>query len=116
MSTNDLDRLNNTAPHMHGKKLADVNLEQLCTAIEVWNYTNAGKKSNGTQTFDMRDIIEGAALFASPDTPWVVIESGPLTGHRYCKTQHGLVLQAPKPSNEMSLLAEATARTLGVKV
>lgn len=118
MSTNnDLDRLNKTAPHMHGKKLIDVTLEQLCTAITCWNYMHGGMKTpQGGVTLDVRDMIEGASLFAADDTPWVIIESGALKGHRYVKTQHGLVVQAPKPSNEMSILQESTARTLGVKV
>ncbi len=111
--TTDLNHLNQTAPHMYGKKLADVTLEQLTTAVNVWNYTQAGKKTpTGGVSFDMRDIIEGAALFAAPDLPWVQITRGPMAGSRYVATQHGLIVQQPQPSNEMSIVGEQMAKVL----
>lgn len=109
----DLSHLNQTAPHMQGKKLLDVTLEQLTTAINTWNYMHAGKKTpEGGVSFDMRDIIEGSALFAAPDLPWVNITRGPMAGSRYVVTQHGLVVQQPKPSNEMSIVGEQMAKVL----
>lgn len=92
--------------------LANVTLEQLCTAIECCNYMNGVK--SGQANFSMSDIVEGSKLFAMKDTQWFEISTGALKGHRYTKTPHGLVVQAPKPTNEISLVQENTARLLGV--
>jgi hypothetical protein len=90
----------------------NVTLEQLVTAIEAWNYMKAGKKTDGTFSVSMSDILAGASLFADAD--WTLITAGPLTGSQFTKTQHGLVVQNPKPSNEISLIQEGTAKLLGI--
>ncbi len=96
------------------KENLEVTLEQLVTAIETWNYTMAGKNTNGTFSASMQDIIAGSALFAKFDTRWEMIESGPMKGSRFVRTQHGFVVNNPKPSNEISLLQEGTAKMLGI--
>jgi hypothetical protein len=108
----DLSHLTKTDSRT-GVKLMDVSLEQLTTAINVWNYTQAGKKTpEGGVSFGVHEILAGSALFGQPDTPWVNITRGPMAGSRYVRTQHGLVVQQPKPSNEMSLVGEQMAKVL----
>jgi hypothetical protein len=93
----------------------NVTMEQLVTAMECWNIMHAGKQTpEGGASYDVQDILAGAALFASEDTKWQFIPDGPLKGSRFCKTKFGYVVQSPKPSNEMSLMQENMARMCGV--
>jgi hypothetical protein len=106
------DHLNTTDKHT-GVKLLDVTLEQLTTAVNSWNYMQGGKKTpEGGISFTMSDILAGSALFGQEDTPWVNITKGPMAGARYVRTQHGLVVQQPQPSNEMSIVGEQMAKVL----
>lgn len=96
-----------------GKKLLDVTLEELTTAMNAWNFMNGGKKTpEGGVSLGVAEIMAGSALFGQDDTPWVLITRGPMTGSRYVRTQHGLVVQQPKPSNELSLVGEQMAKVL----
>ncbi len=94
--------------------MTEVTLEQLVTAIEAWNYMKAGKKTVGTFSVPMQDIIKGSSLFAKFDTQWEMVTKGPLLGSRFVRTQHGLVVQNPEPSNEISLIQEGTAKLMGI--
>lgn len=88
-----------------------VSLEQLCSAIELWNKTHT-TTLGGMGSWDVHDLLQGMSLFAAPDTKWYPIETGGLAGSRYCKTPHGLVVQRPEPINEMSILQVETAKLL----
>jgi hypothetical protein len=113
MISNNMETLINSFTQSDKENL-EVTLEQLVTAIECWNYTMAGKKTNGTFSASMQDIITGSALFAKFDTKWEMITNGPMKGSRFVRTQHGFVVNNPKPSNEISLLQEGTAKMLGI--
>ena len=71
----------------------------------------------GDRTFNpdkLRDLIEGMGLFAKPEVQWKPVAIGPMAGSRYCVTNHGFVVQAPQPVNEMSLIPFETGKLLGM--
>lgn len=91
--------------------MKNVTLEQLMIAMKAWNTTQV-PGFHGAGTYDVGTLLAGLSVFEDAD--WKMISSGPLEGKRYCVCEHGFILQAPKPINEMSLIQFETGKLLGL--
>lgn len=90
----------------------DYTLQDVLSAIEVYNVMIAGKTGSGT--FDVGSLSRGLSSFSLDKQDWKVIESGPLQGSRACENKFGYLLQRPQPINEISLIAKDTAKVIGI--
>jgi len=65
-----------------------------------------------TVTMNAHSAAEVAEMIESAE--WKPVTTGALAGSRYFLCEHGVVLQRPNPSNEMSLIAKETAEIIGI--
>ena len=84
-------------------------LEDLIKTIKTLNCVYAGHE--GSLSINVASLLEATKLIENAN--WKMIENGTLKGSRYFETEHGFVVQNPKPSNEFSLLEKKMGKALG---
>jgi hypothetical protein len=92
--------------------MTEVSLEDLMSAMAVWNGMHGAKMPAGGMSFDFAAVRRGTDLI--PDLNWKTPSTGPMVGKcRYQRTPHGFVVQGA--DMRLSLMAESVATQLGLK-
>ena len=86
-----------------------VSFENLMNIIKTWNAIYSS--GTGSMSANVADLIEAGKVIESAQ--WKPA-NGAMTGSRYFECEHGIVVQRPQPSNEMSLIPKDTAKLLGI--
>lgn len=87
-----------------------MNTEDVLKMIKTWNCLYAGQ--TGGLSIDVVTMSEALDLVAKAD--WKNVNSGDFIGSRYFISDYGVIVQRPKPSNEMFMVSEDTAKMMKI--